>query len=85
MLHYNPRHVSIINMPIFRRTNCIITASGSVALCKWLYSMPDESRLIRHTVQPFTEISIQIQISIKNIIKYSFYSIDENFRCADDL
>jgi len=32
MLHYNPRHVSSINMPIFRRTNCIITASGIVAL-----------------------------------------------------
>jgi hypothetical protein len=46
-------------MPIFRRTNCIITASGIVTLCKQLYSMPDESRLqsvlIRHTVQPFTE------------------------------
>ena len=52
MLHYNPRHVSSINMPIFRRTNCIITASGIVT---WLYSMPDESRLLRHTVQPFTE------------------------------
>jgi hypothetical protein len=60
MLHYNPRHVSSINMPIFRRTNCIITASGIVTLCKRLYSMPEESRLqsralIRHTVQPFTE------------------------------
>jgi len=31
-------------MPIFRRTNFIITASGIVALCKRLYSMPDESR-----------------------------------------
>jgi hypothetical protein len=40
MLHYNPRHVSSINMPIFSRTNCIITASGIVTLCK----MPDESR-----------------------------------------
>jgi hypothetical protein len=30
MLHYNPRNVSSINMPIFRRTNCIITASGIV-------------------------------------------------------
>jgi len=30
-------------MPIFRRTNCIITASGIVTLCKRLYSMPDES------------------------------------------
>ena len=55
MLHYNSRHVSSINMPIFRRTNCIITASGILTLCKWLYSMPDESRLIRHSVQLFTE------------------------------
>jgi hypothetical protein len=40
MLRYNPRLVSSINMPIFRRTNCIITASGIVTLC---------------TAQPFTE------------------------------
>ena len=39
-LHYNPRHVSSINMPIFRRTNCFITASGIVTLCKRLCSMP---------------------------------------------
>jgi hypothetical protein len=45
MLHYNPRHVSSINMLIFRRTNRIIKASGIVTLCKWLYSMSDESRL----------------------------------------
>jgi hypothetical protein len=32
-------------MPIFRRTNCIITASGIVALCKRLHGMPDESKL----------------------------------------
>jgi hypothetical protein len=32
MLLYNPRHVSSINMPIFRRRNCIITASGIVTL-----------------------------------------------------
>ena len=44
MLRYNPRHVSSTNMPIFRRTNCIITASGIVTLC--MYSMPDESRLL---------------------------------------
>ena len=59
MLHYNPRHVSSINMPIFRRTNCIITASGIVTLCKRLYSMLDDSRLqsalIRHTVLYCTE------------------------------
>ena len=46
MLHYNPRHVSRINMPIFRRTNCIITASGIVTLCTVQYSMPDESTLL---------------------------------------
>ena len=45
MLRYYPRHVSSINMPIFRSTNCIITASGIVTLCKLLYGMPDESRL----------------------------------------
>ena len=33
-------------MLIFRRTNCIITASVIVTLCKRLYSMPDESRLL---------------------------------------
>ena len=46
MLHYNPRQVSSINMPIFRRTNCIITTSGIVNLYKRLYSMPDESILL---------------------------------------
>jgi len=45
MLHYNPRQVSSINMPIFRRTNCINTATGIVTLCKRLYSMSDGSRL----------------------------------------
>jgi hypothetical protein len=30
-------------MPIFRSTNCIITASGIVALCKRLHSTPAES------------------------------------------
>ena len=32
-------------MPIFRRTNCIITASGIVTVCTVQCSMPDESRL----------------------------------------
>ena len=45
MLHYNPRHISSINMAIFRRTIFIITASDIVTLCKRLYGMPDESRL----------------------------------------
>jgi hypothetical protein len=34
-------------MPIFRRTDCIITVSGIVTLCKRLYSIPVESRLLR--------------------------------------
>ena len=46
MLHYNLRHVSSVNMPNFRRTNCIITASGIVTLCTVEYSKPDESRLL---------------------------------------
>jgi len=54
MLHYNPQHVSISTMLIFRRTNCIVTASGIVTLCKQPYSMPVEGRLQpalnRHTV-----------------------------------
>ena len=33
-------------MPIFRRTNCIITASVIVTLSTVQYSMPDESRLL---------------------------------------
>jgi len=45
MLHYNPQHVSSNTLLIFRRTNCIITASGIVTLCKRPYSMPVESGL----------------------------------------
>ena len=47
-------------MPIFRRTNCILTAYGIVALCKWLHSTLvknglTQSTLNRCTVQPFTD------------------------------
>ena len=46
-------------MPIFRRKNCIHTASRIFALCKRLHSIPVESglqsALNRFTVQPFTE------------------------------
>jgi len=59
LLHYYPRHASSINMPIFRRTNCTLTASGIVALCKWQHRTPVksglESALNRCTVLPFTE------------------------------
>jgi hypothetical protein len=50
MLHYNPRHVSSINMPIFRRTNCNITASGIVTLCTVQYASILYSRLQRVTI-----------------------------------
>ena len=59
LLRYYPRHVSNINMPIFRRKNCIHTASGIFALCKRLYSTLVESglqsALNQCTVQTFTE------------------------------
>ena len=61
MLHYNPPHVSSIKMPIFMRTNCIITASGIVTICKRLHSMPDESRMLMNkncTLKLINEISI---------------------------
>jgi len=38
MLHYNPQHVSSSTLLIFRRKNCIITASGIVNLCKLPYT-----------------------------------------------
>ena len=43
LLHYYPRHVSSINVPIFRRKNCIRTESGIFALCKRLHSTLVES------------------------------------------
>ena len=45
LLHYYPRHVSSINMPIFRRKNCIHTASGIFALRKRLHSTLVDSGL----------------------------------------
>ena len=42
MLHYNPQHVSSSTLLIFRRTNCITTASGIVTFCKQPCSMPVE-------------------------------------------
>jgi hypothetical protein len=50
MLHYNPRHVSSSTMLIFRRSNCIITASRIVTFCKRLYSTPIESGLQSNTM-----------------------------------
>ena len=53
MLHYNPRHVSSINMPIFRRTNCIITAFGIVTLCTvQSFTKSDDTRWCDNTICP---------------------------------
>ena len=48
MLHYYPLHVSSINMPIFRKKNCIHTASGNMALCKRLHSTPVEDNSVTY-------------------------------------
>ena len=51
MLHYNPRHVSSINMPIFRRTNCIsqhLVSSLSVNGC----TDSDVTRCCDNTICP---------------------------------
>jgi len=45
MLRYNPRHISSSTMLIFRRSNCIFTASGIVTVCKRPYSTPIETRV----------------------------------------
>jgi len=55
MLHYNPQHVPIRTLLIFRRTNCIITASGIVTLYKRSYSMPVESG-VRSQPAYFTDV-----------------------------
>ena len=58
LLHYYPRHVSSINMPILRRKNCIHTASFIFPLCKRLHSTlfeSSQSALNQSTVQTFTE------------------------------
>ena len=49
MLHYNPQHVSNSTLLIFRRTNCINTASGIITFYKQPYSMqvePNEKQTI---------------------------------------
>ena len=55
MLHYDPQHVSSSTLLIFRRTNCIITASGIVTLCEQPYSMQVGSGL-RPGLNPRTRV-----------------------------
>ena len=55
MLHYYPRHVSSINMPILRRKNCIHTASGIVALNRCTVQSlteSDDTRCCVNTICP---------------------------------
>jgi len=55
-LTLDPQHFSSSTLLILRRTNCIITASGIVTLCKQPYSMQVESSALNlHTVRLFTE------------------------------
>ena len=58
MLNYDPQRVSSSTLLILRRTNCITTVSGIVALSKQPYSMQVESGLQSalhlHTVRLFT-------------------------------
>jgi hypothetical protein len=70
MLHYNPRHVSSINVPIFRRINCIITASGIGTLCTVQYTMPDESTLLSSGVlyNPLQRVTIPDAVIIQFVL-----------------
>jgi len=86
LLHYYPRHVSSINMPIFRRKNH--TASGIFALCKRLHSTLVESGLsilhvtmqtaiwrAQNTKQPgCCEMNGNIQRIHKQLFLYLFFA-----------
>jgi len=55
MLHYNPQHVSSNTLLIFRRTNCITTASGIVTLNRHtvlLFTESDDTRGCNNTICP---------------------------------
>ena len=66
MLYYNPQHVSSSTLLIFRRTNCIITASGIVTLeigertyinkiingGSFTYFQSDDTRCCNNTICP---------------------------------
>jgi len=69
MLHYNPQHVSSSTLHILRRTDCIITASDTVNLCKRLYSMPVESGLSVNTFR------LIYGIQLVHLLVYSYIYI----------
>ena len=66
LLRYYPRHVSSINMPIFRRKNCIHTSSGIFALCKRLPSTLVESGLLAVRSQPVYCADVYLLLTNKN-------------------
>ena len=72
LLHYYPRHVSSINMPIFRRKNRIHTASGILALCKRLHSTLVESGLVRS--QPVYCADVYREPRYQMLCEYNFSS-----------
>jgi hypothetical protein len=55
-------HVSSINMPIFRRKDCIHTASGIFALCKSLHSTLVESGFIVTYIQNKIETRVYLEL-----------------------
>ena len=59
-------------MPIFRRTNCIITASGIVTLCTVQYSMSDESRLQSSLLSSDITYSRLQRVTITDAAKIEF-------------
>jgi len=64
MIHYTPQHVSSSTLLIFRRTNCITTASGIVTLCKQPYSMQVESILYRCLQRVTIPEAVVIQLAL---------------------
>ena len=70
MLHYNPRHVSNSTKLIFRRSYCIIAASGIITVCKLPYSTPVESGLLSTYNSLFCST---VDWLVKLIISFSFF------------
>jgi hypothetical protein len=65
ILHYNPRHVSSNIMLILRRSNCIVSASGIVTLCKRPYSEPIESGLSPLSIGALYRVTIPDAVTIQ--------------------
>ena len=70
LLHYYHRHVASINMPIFRRKNCIHTSSGIFAVCKRLHSTLVE----RARSQPVYCAYVYRQRRYQMLCEYNFSS-----------